>query len=886
VTITWSLLADFDRDGSFEFDLTPYIDSPGMSPRISRGVGRDGRPRASRLTLRLANRDGIFTPENSSSALYGKLDPGAPVQLTATHLAVSYTVWTGYAMRWRVTFPHGEESVAALECEDLFWFLQNGDPVNITVDSTRDTDAALTAIANYLGLVAGDLNFDDGVQDLPIHFAVAERPIEAMQAVAASEMGGILYPGADGRIRFEARDSRLGTAVDQTWGDGTNVKPHDGEGYEKNPLEFYSNVTARATVFRTGQADTRIFEFSQNMFTKPTATSMAMASGEVWERTFQANSAYLALTTMVAITDYLANANIDGSGADRTGNLTPTVTDLGGGKFRLRLVATAALYVTKLQIRGQPVEFFADRAEAAFSLSVPGLKAGLSIEFDVPFAGDTGNKMRDYAYQELRVGRYFWPTLTLPFRATFDDDVAALLAAELGDLIKYKSPATNIFQTARVDDWWYVEGLEYQLPAEMFGEVFECVVTLIPSYVYRNLDAIAYDTFDRANAVGDLGTSYSGDVWSDDAGFDINTNAARANTDTLSVPDLSLAIAGASGIPLFDAASFAVQSSGTSLTFSHTVAANANRLLVVGISYRASVTPTATASGITYNGDAMTKARRDTNGDRKTEIWYLVAPDTGTHDVVVTWTADPADQVIGAASFYDVDPATPIAADAGATGNSTAPTLSVAAATNQRIVAVGATYPGGGSMTPLTPGASTTEHWEDDSNPAGVGNIQGFGGSEPGAGGATSIGWTHPGGADTWSMSALVLNPVGVYAANDHVVEVSLAAIGAGDEVGLVFRKTDASNYYRAYLDKGSNEVILEKVVGGVVTEISSPAFTVGTSHEMRVIIQATRIRVWVDRKLQIDSTDSSLTSGTKAGIMARNANGSATFKNFYCQGL
>jgi hypothetical protein len=122
--------------------------------------------------------------------------------------------------------------------------------------------------------------------------------------------------------------------------------------------------------------------------------------------------------------------------------------------------------------------------------------------------------------------------------------------------------------------------------------------------------------------------------------------------------------------------------------------------------------------------------------------------------------------------------------------------------------------------------------------------------------------------------------------AADQVVEVQLAAIAAGDEVGVVMRKTDASNYYRAYLDKGSNEVILEKVVAGAVTELSSPAFTVGTSHEIKAMVQDTRLRVWVDRHLYIDTTDAALAAGSKAGLMARNASGTATFSNFYSQGL
>lgn len=543
MTITWALEVDFDRDTTYSTDLTGYVEKPGSGVRISRGIGRDGKPMASRMTIALSNRSGAFTPENSSSPFFGMLRPGVPIRITATYATVSYTLWTGYVMRWKTGWQTGSVSMCQIECDDLFALLRDADPVNVTVATNRDTDGALIAIMDALGLVSGDRNFDDGVQDLPMHFAVGENPLEAMMQIVASEMGGMLYPDATGRIRFEARNSRLGVAsADDTWGNGTSIVPVKVE-YDLNPLEHFTNVTARATVFRTGQAETRIFEFSQNMFTKPTATSMALTAGQVWERTFQANSAYVALTTPESVTDYLANASQDGTGTDKTSALTVTVTDHGGGRFTLRLVNTDAgtIYVTKFQLRGQPVEFYADRAEAQFSKSVSGLKAGRGLQFDVPFAGDTGQKLRDYAYQELRVGRYPWPTLQLHFIAGNASSIPALLAVELGDLIRYGDANLPADQRAYVDDWWYVEALDYAIPPDWAGQAFQCSVTLVPSYVYRNLDAIAFDTFDRADASGDLGTSFSGDVWADDTGFDLSGGYAVPNSTGLQVPNLAVA---------------------------------------------------------------------------------------------------------------------------------------------------------------------------------------------------------------------------------------------------------------------------------------------------------------------------------------------------------
>lgn len=662
--ITWSVMADFDRDGTFDDDLTGFVEAPGSGIRIQRGIGRDGKPTTSKFSLTLSNRGGEFTPENTASAYYGLLEPGVPIRFTATHSATDYTICTGYAMRWQTSWAAGAVSMCQVECEDIFAILRDADSVNVIASDSRDTDGALIAVMDALGLVAGDRNFDDGVQNLPMHFAIGQNPLEAMMQVAASEMGGMLYPDATGRIRFEARNSRLGTTADDTWGDSTTITPV-AVGYDLNPLELVTKVTARSTVFHEGNADTLLWEDSRNMFTNP-ATSLSLAAGEVYERVYQAKSAYVTLTALASTTDYLANSAADGSGTDQTASFAVTVTDLGGGYFKLRRENTSGstIYNTKMRLRGQPVEFFSDRASAVFSLSQSGLKAGRNLEFDVPFAGDTGTTLRDYAYQELRVGRYPWPMLTLQFIPGNDDARAALLAAELGDLIQYTDTSLGAYQSPQVDDLWYIEGLDYTVPPTFAGQTFNCTVRLAPSYVYRNLDAIVFDIFDRDDASGDLGTSFSGDAWANDTGFDIASDAARANTDTLSIPDLDL---------------------------------GANQ--------------------------------------------------------------------------------------------------------------------------------------------------------------------------------------------DDMVVEVQLAAIAAGDEVGVVLRKTDANNYLRAYVDKGSNEVILEEVVTGTPAELASPAFTVSTAHEIKAMVQDTRVRVWVNRILYVDAT-TSLTTGTKCGLMARNASGSTTFKNFYGQGL
>jgi len=105
-----------------------------------------------------------------------------------------------------------------------------------------------------------------------------------------------------------------------------------------------------------------------------------------------------------------------------------------------------------------------------------------------------------------------------------------------------------------------------------------------------------------------------------------------------------------SAVPVYDTtSSSATVSSGSSITLSHTVANQSNRVLLVGI-VRTSEGSVLEPTGVTYNSVAMTKV--DTaNGlmGAGVSVWKLIAPDTGTHDIVASFGS-----TIGGLRMYGV----------------------------------------------------------------------------------------------------------------------------------------------------------------------------------------------------------------------------------------
>ncbi|MBA4181988.1 MAG: hypothetical protein C0506_15460 [Anaerolinea sp.] len=537
MTITWALEADLDFSTSYETDLTGYVEKPGRGVQIDREIGPDGAYRTSKVDITLSNRSGAFTPENTASPFYGAMmKPGIPIRLTATIGVTTYTVWTGYIQRWKTTWAGaGGVSLCQITCYDLWYYLNEGAAVDVAASVSRDTDAALVAIATSLGISAGDYSFADGVQDLPAHFAMGQNPASAAQDVADSEMFGWQFISALGLWTFQNRNQRLGTTVADTWGDGTGVYPSNVS-YDLDPLEYATTVRARGRRFAVGDADVEVHRWSVGV-----NNGLFIASGGIHERTFQSDSATLSLVTPAAVTDYTANASDNGAGADRTGSLTVTLTDLGGGRYTQKLVASADLYVHKFIQRGQPLNIYPDMPEITISLPWTGEKAGQSIDLDLPWVDGDSTKVRDYAMEMLRIMRYPPARLTLDFIAGTEARQIALLSVELGDLIRYKDVLVGAAAGAYVDDWWYVNRISIDIPPDWAGQSFTASIGLERSYDHRKLDAIVYDAFDRANASGDLGTASSGDVWSGDTGFDIVSNAARPNATALQIPVMAVA---------------------------------------------------------------------------------------------------------------------------------------------------------------------------------------------------------------------------------------------------------------------------------------------------------------------------------------------------------
>ncbi|KKK96528.1 hypothetical protein LCGC14_2661850, partial [marine sediment metagenome] len=147
------------------------------------------------------------------------------------------------------------------------------------------------------------------------------------------------------------------------------------------------------------------------------------------------------------------------------------------------------------------------------------------------------------------------------------------------------------------------------------------------------------------------------------------------------------------------------------LTFSHTVAVQSDRILIV--SAQLDNNSPGTGVTVTYDGIALThlgSKNGDSGTDANVSVWFLLDPPTGANNIVLT-NADSTTyaMVVGAVSLYGANADETFGTMVGTTGTDGTPTVTVSTTAGEFVLGVVAIE---GSET-LTAGPNETERWDD-----------------------------------------------------------------------------------------------------------------------------------------------------------------------------
>ncbi len=198
-----------------------------------------------------------------------------------------------------------------------------------------------------------------------------------------------------------------------------------------------------------------------------------------------------------------------------------------------------------------------------------------------------------------------------------------------------------------------------------------------------------------------------------------------------------------SSTPTWDANS-SWSGSGSTESWSHTVAAGSNRILIVTT---AALNSQATA--VTFNTAPLTLIGTRIDGDdaSRLSMWYLVNPAVGAGTVQVTFDGSGNEKVMGASSWTGVHQTTPIGSFVSNSGSGTTPSVTVSSTAGEVVVDAVSNIDAG----TLTVDPSQTQHWKLTN-----GDVTGGHSSEPGDTSVT-MSWTMP--SDYWAIGAVALKP-------------------------------------------------------------------------------------------------------------------------------
>ncbi len=207
-------------------------------------------------------------------------------------------------------------------------------------------------------------------------------------------------------------------------------------------------------------------------------------------------------------------------------------------------------------------------------------------------------------------------------------------------------------------------------------------------------------------------------------------------------------------------------------TLSFTTGTQSNRLLMV-----TDITCTTDSyTSVTYNGINLTQLSTVAGAaGPHVEMWYLLNPPSGTHNIVATLLNNACGRLIGASTFYNVDQTTPFGTVATASGTGTTDSsLNVATTSTAQVVVDGLGSDGGAPINYL---GGQTQLWNQ---PPSGGDWPAAGALQPGTGGTVNMSWDVS-GAD-WADIGVPLNPVANTTADSLTDTLDLAPSG---DVGI-----------------------------------------------------------------------------------------------------
>ncbi|MDY6957631.1 MAG: hypothetical protein SVK08_00605 [Halobacteriota archaeon] len=488
----YEVCVDWNNDGDF-VDTYDDISADVMSLKISRG--RDDELESAEVGkcgIQVRDTAGKYVPENTAGVLYGSLLPGRPVRIRAFLSGTRYNLFFGF-IDDIIPSPKPSAQSAYIPCVDGVDQL-NRSNVTMALQTSKTSGQLFTTALDYVSWNATRRTLDTGPDTYPLVHAEKQKCGNFLRKIEQSEFG-FMYIGADGYLNWEDRHHRLKSP--HTTSQWTCTASHYSDINPVHSLKSIRNRVVVKSTYKTLAAApaTVIWTLQENKDNSP-ADSPTIKAGETityWAKYYDGNNLPCiagSVVTPVSTTDYLGNDNQDGSGADRTADISITDTIFAGSaKLEVQNTSGTNLYLTFLQIRGQVYSdsFVQVEEDDATSQTAYGLR---EIVLDLPYYHTTSS-MQGIAEYMLALKKDPRNAYDITLWNKDDTVLAEILGGEISERITLQSSTLNI------DDDYFIERMEHTI--DLAGKRHKCVwrLTNAEEEAAWVLDASLLDTSTR-----------------------------------------------------------------------------------------------------------------------------------------------------------------------------------------------------------------------------------------------------------------------------------------------------------------------------------------------------------------------------------------------------
>ena len=318
-----------------EDDITNDVKS------LSFSRGKDtqlGKAAVGSLEMRVNNNDKKYSPEYSSSPLYGNLLPKRPLRVRANYGGTWYNLFYGF-IEEIIPHPHPQEKDCYISALDGLDFLSRAE-LDTVLWKNQLTGTLVGNILDAVGWNDTKRSIDAGQDTVPYAFWHDVSSRYALEEIEDSELGFICVDGR-GYLCYEDRHHRY-------------KPPHytSQATFSDTMVDLTYNYNA-ANIFNLIRATITPWELKAEAELWRLEDTPQLAAGE--NQDFWGNSEYFvdAWVTPVATTDYSANTEADGSGEDKTADIAITTSKFAQAiLLKVKNNASVTVYLTLLKARG------------------------------------------------------------------------------------------------------------------------------------------------------------------------------------------------------------------------------------------------------------------------------------------------------------------------------------------------------------------------------------------------------------------------------------------------------------------------------------------------------------------------------------------------------